>query len=395
MKSNKHFLRIWLYSFVSNFSLLYTPIIFLFFEAKGVNIAQIGILFGIGSLVTILTEVPIGVFSDNYSRKLSVLLGGISTIIGLVIYITGYGFFSMAIAMSMISLGIAFKSGATESILLTSIDNQDNFFQINNYARYIATALSATVIGLLYTIDSELPFLIAIACEAIILMLVLTVPNKRKNQSSSHNTSNGQTKITLNTVTQFMKVNLFICIVLFTSCFFIPQFIVFFPEYLNVQRIPIELFGVIYFVMNIIPLVGSVIYQKKLKTMDPEVLIIWSLLFFACGMLLMGIIKNVIIGLVIYGLLRVIIGWFWLIFSIYFNDLSNDHNKATILSIKGMIMNVAFILSDPLIGILIFQLDIFYSYLFTSIFIFIIVISLSVKLLHEKRRSKHNVYFER
>lgn len=109
----------------------------------------------------------------------------------------------------------------------------------------------------------------------------------------------------------------------------------------------------------------------------------------------MGVLKNLFIGLFIYALLRIVIGWFWLVSSIYLNSVSTNSNKATIFSIKGMITNLAFILSDPFINKTIYHHNIFYSYLITGFFLFILAIL--TRFQHSKaiKRSEENVYFEK
>lgn len=392
MYSTLSIIRIWIYTFTSSFAILYAPIILLFYESKGVNIAQIGILFAIGSVVNIITEVPFGMFSDNYSKKLSAVLGGCFTIIGLLIYINGEGFIEMAIAVGILAVGSSGKSGAVEALLVRTVKNQDTFFHISNYTTYLANAISAIMVGFIFSVNGLYPFYISIGCEIILLILILSVKETVKESKEFFLTSN---KIGLKKVILFINNYKFMFLVLFVAYFFIPQISVYFPEYLDVQKIPVESFGIIYFVMNLIPMVGTYLYKKRLAKINTEKLVLTSLILFSICMFIIGLFKNVIIGLTVYALSRIMIGWFWMVFSIYFNTISNDSNKATVFSVKGMVMNIAFILSDPFFGYIIFKNDIYYSYLITSLFVFISGVLLFLRHNSVLKRGGKNVYIEK
>lgn len=379
-------IRITIYTFTSTFAVLYAPIIFLFYESKGINMAQIGILFAIGSIINLITEIPFGMFSDNYSRKISVILGSLFTISGLLIYINGFGFTQMAIAIGLISIGMSGKSGSVEALLVKTIKNQDVYFHINNYTTYIANSLSAIVVGFLFSINSNYPFYISLACEVLLLILILTVKDKKEVLKSR---LSPESKMNFKNIYNLLHKYRYIFFVLFISYFFIPQISVFFPNYLDIQEVPVELFGVIYFVMNIIPIIGTFIYKKKLSEKNIEHIVLISFIVFSIGMVTMGILKNIYIGLITYALLRIVIGWFWLVFSIYFNKISNDSNKATVFSVKGMVMNIAFIVSDPFIGLVIYKSSIYNTYLITGIFTTIIVALLISRLrLYKKTKRR-------
>ncbi|WAA12458.1 MFS transporter [Fervidibacillus halotolerans] len=392
MYSTFSIIRIWIYTFTSSFAILYAPILLLFYESKGVNIAQIGILFAISSVVNIITEVPFGMFSDNYSKKLSAVLGVCFTIIGLLIYINGEGLIEMAIAVGILAVGLSGKSGAVEAILVRTVKNQDTFFHISNYTTYLANAISGIMVGFIFKVNELYPFYISIGCEIILLILVLSVKENVKESKEFSKTSN---KMSLKKVILFINNYKFMFLVLFVSYFFIPQISVYFPEYLDVQKLPVESFGIIYFVMNLIPMVGTYIYKKRLAKMKTEKLVLTSLILLSIYMFIMGLFKNVIIGLTVYALSRIIIGWFWMVFSIYFNTISNDSNKATVFSVKGMVMNIAFILSDPFFGYVIFKNGIFYSYLITSLFVFISGVLLFLRHNSVLQKGRKHIYIEK
>lgn len=172
-------------------------------------------------------------------KKLSVILGGLCTIVGLIIYINGYGFTQMAIAIGLISIGDSGKSGTVQAILVNTLREQNDFFQINNYTTYIANALSAVIIGFLFKINHQYPFYISLSCEIILIFLILTIKNKDQIPSQK-NTFEEDNKLNLKTVLYFFSKYKFIFFILFISYFFIPQLSVFFPVYLETQKIPVE-----------------------------------------------------------------------------------------------------------------------------------------------------------
>jgi len=387
-------IRIWLYTFTSTFSQLYTPIIFLFFADKGVNVGEVGLLFALGSGINLLTEVPFGVFSDKYSKKLSVIIGSIFTILGLTIYINGFGFMQMAFAIGLISVGESGKSGSVEAILSETLKEPKYFFQINNYTTYLSNAISAVIIGSLFSINHTYPFYVALFCEFILFFLIISVKTKKNIPNQLNSSVANEEILNFKVVFSIILKYKSIFFILFFSYFFIPQLSVFFPVYLETQNLPIELFGIVYFFMNLIPMIGTYIYRKKLEKMNEYRIILTSLTIFSLGILLMGIFKNIYVGLFIYSFLRIVIGWFWLVFSIYLNSIATSANRATMFSIKGMVTNLAFILSDPFVSFVIYQRNIYYSYLLTGIFIIISTILLGTKHYLSKKGEK-NIYLEK
>ena len=68
------------------------PIIVLFFKENGLSMQEIFLLQALFSVAVIALEVPTGHFADRFSRKASILIGGIVATIGYVIYSLSYSF---------------------------------------------------------------------------------------------------------------------------------------------------------------------------------------------------------------------------------------------------------------------------------------------------------------
>ena len=75
--NNTNKFKVYLITFISNFILFYSPIIFLFYKNFGIDIFKIGIIFSVTSISNIIFEIPFGLFADKKSPKLSVCIGSV------------------------------------------------------------------------------------------------------------------------------------------------------------------------------------------------------------------------------------------------------------------------------------------------------------------------------
>lgn len=139
-------------------------IVALFFLAKGLTFAQIGIIFTIFSLSAFIFEVPTGYLGDKYGRKKSVLAGLI--ILTLVAYIwtlaTNYVHFSILAALWM--LGFACISGSFEAYIYDYlqkhklIESYDGILAKSQMLFFYFGSIGAILGTLLYASNHNFPY---------------------------------------------------------------------------------------------------------------------------------------------------------------------------------------------------------------------------------------------
>lgn len=101
-------------------SVLYIDAIFaLFAFENGLSITQLMLIGTISGITVILTEIPTGIISDKYSRKISFLISAILRLISIILYIFG----SFYIGSVFMALGAVFSSGTDSAYLYDLLKN--------------------------------------------------------------------------------------------------------------------------------------------------------------------------------------------------------------------------------------------------------------------------------
>lgn len=177
------------------FPFLWLPTYVIFFQdARGLTLAQIGLIDAVFWLTSAFAEVPTGAIADRYGRKVSMLLGtALYTVsIGLVAFADSFGL----IVVAYIGWGIALTltSGADEALLYESLKadgRSDAYTRI--YARVemiqlVARSVGSVVGGLLAGIALGLPFAMSAVLGVLTFFVVMSLsepalPDGQERQS--------------------------------------------------------------------------------------------------------------------------------------------------------------------------------------------------------------------
>ena len=145
--------------------------------SKGLPVEKIAYLKIIQAIVLLAGELPTGLFADAYGSKKSLLLGAISTIIGLVFYITSNSLPFFCVAEFFTAIGLCFWSGAYEtfSIEIASLnDNKgrlDRYFHQNQTINKTSVLFMGWVGGILASKNLVLSYYVG--CSLILLSFIL------------------------------------------------------------------------------------------------------------------------------------------------------------------------------------------------------------------------------
>ncbi len=160
------------YAFVAlTEAMLWMPVWIVFFERRGLSLAQIGALDFVTVLLLAAAEVPTGAVADTWGRKASMALG--ATLHGLALLGLLAGVLSplFLLAYAFWATSLSFISGASEAFAYDSLKadgRADDFSHVASRAavlRKAATALSVVAGGLVGAYDLRLCFVLtALAC---------------------------------------------------------------------------------------------------------------------------------------------------------------------------------------------------------------------------------------
>jgi len=101
--------------------MLFMPVIVIFYQENGFNMQQIFILLSIYSVTIAVLEIPSGFLSDVWGRKNTIILGIIFSFLGFVIYTYSYSFLNFAVAEIFLGIGQSMVSGADSALLYDSL----------------------------------------------------------------------------------------------------------------------------------------------------------------------------------------------------------------------------------------------------------------------------------
>lgn len=153
---------------ISRFGLFFQPIMFAYFDAKGVEGVYILNALSIFNLVLVFLEIPAGYIADLTNRVKILIFSSIMFLIAYCNYYfveTNYG---LVISFIFMALGMAFYSGVLPAILYDSLLKQHletDFKRYNGkilaYSAYM-TGIAAFMAGFLFELHVELPLLLNI-----------------------------------------------------------------------------------------------------------------------------------------------------------------------------------------------------------------------------------------
>jgi MFS family permease len=169
---------------VAKWFMLTMPIIMLFYNDMGLSNEQAFRLKAIYSISIVIFEVPSGYLADLLGRKVTLILGAILGTAGFLFYSLGGGFWMFVMAEMTLGIGQSFVSGADSALLFDSLkaDSREHQylkyeginFSIGNFSE----AFAGLAGGALAEISLHLPFYFqtGIAFMAIPAALTLIEP---------------------------------------------------------------------------------------------------------------------------------------------------------------------------------------------------------------------------
>lgn len=192
LQKDKQIYKFSAYGFLKNLR-FFDPFIILFFREMGISFLEIGILFSVRSIFTIIFEIPTGIVADSYGKKNSMILSFVSYIISFIIFYSfpQYGFY--IVAMILYSAGEAFRSGTHKAMILTYLKLKNwNDLKVEYYGytrswSQKGSAISALIAGaiVLFSGQYKFVFLASIVPYIMELFLIISYPNELNDHEKS------------------------------------------------------------------------------------------------------------------------------------------------------------------------------------------------------------------
>lgn len=171
--------KISLYRFLDAFKLI-GVIYTLFLQFKGLNVFQIALLIGIWSVTQLVLEVPMGLIADRFPRRNLLIISMLAVCIGFSLWIKG-GFLFYAFGMILWGVKNSLTSGTFESFVYDELKSQgleQNYGKISSRIEgffQFGLMLSAIIGGLLAKYSFNLVLISSIFISLLAALVLFTI----------------------------------------------------------------------------------------------------------------------------------------------------------------------------------------------------------------------------
>ncbi len=336
--------------------MLTMPILMLFYKDMGFTDRQSFQLKAFYSIAIVIFEIPSGYFADVLGRKKTLIIGSILGTLGFLVYATTSGFYYFLLAEFILGIGQSFISGSDSALLydtLKATNNEKDYikyegrnFTVGNYSEALAGILGGT----LAAINIRLPFVVqtGIAFMAIPAAWLLIEP-----QFSSKREKPGIKdifKIVWYAMVENSKLrwNLIYSSILGTATLTMAWTYQLYLYDLNFNEITI---GTTHTVLNLIVGTTTLFAYRIERKLKPQSTIWLTSIIITGSFVISGFIQSAWI-FILLGIFYFSRGIATPVLKDYINRITTSDIRATVLSIRSLIIRAIFAVIAPFFGFL-------------------------------------------
>ena len=329
---------LYVYMFLNRLE-MWLPIIVLFVQERGFSLTQYTILDAVWYASTLLFEIPTGVVTDRYGRKISLLIAVLVQSLSLFIVAYAHTFGVIFIAYVLWGFGSSFETGTHDALIYDSLD------QINRASDYrsvrgrmtslaiLAGALGSVLAGYLGGIRLALPILLTALITLLMFPLVLFMkePEITESMEPSH-------LLHLKRSVQYLSNNRLVSLLILYSAFMVTAvwgLYDFYQPFLSSLGIGVETIGLLYLFFRLFGVAGAQLSDPIFKKVGMSSIYLIPLCF-VISVLFMGFFNN-----------PFVIAFIFMVFFLdgvrfpIINDLINQNlpssRRATIISLGSVL----------------------------------------------------------
>ena len=387
------------------FSLVATVMIVYHIEIVHLNPLQLILVGTTLELACFIFEIPTGIVADVYSRKLSIVIGGVLTGVGFILEGSISSFIFVLVAQIVWGLGSTFISGSLEAWIAEEEKNKDldeiyiKGAQAGQIGAFIGIVLSTVIANFsvrLPIIVSGVLFIIL----ALFLWLYMPENNFKPSAPGDLNTFK-KMGYTFKSGLKFIKNKPIIIILLSVTLFyglssegydrlsnahFLQDTTL--PKLGNLSSV--TWFGIFGILGMILSFIVMHFMAKNLKNEDNrkngKLLLCINILYIS-SMLIFALTRNFSLMLIAYlatNTFRIINEP---IFSAWLNGHIDDNSRATVLSINGQMNSLGQILGGPIIGIIATNISVSIGIVCTSLLVAPVLVLYIISMIMDKKIS--------
>ena len=387
------------------FSLVTTVMVVYHIEIVHLNPLQLILVGTTLELACFIFEIPTGIVADVYSRKLSIVIGGVLTGVGFILEGSISSFVFVLVAQIVWGLGSTFISGSLEAWIAEEEKNKDldeiyiKGAQAGQIGAFIGIVLSTVIANF----SVRLPIIVSGVLFIILaLFLWLYMPENNFKPSAPGDLNTFKKMVyTFKSGLKIVKSKSIIMILLAVTLFyglssegydrlsnahFLQDTTL--PKLGNLSSV--TWFGIFGILGMILSFIVMHFMAKNLKNEDNrkngKLLLCINILYIS-SMLIFALTKNFSLMLIAYlatNTFRIINEP---IFSAWLNGHIDDNSRATVLSINGQMNSLGQILGGPIIGIIATNISVSIGIVCTSLLVAPVLVLYIISMIMDKKIS--------
>ena len=387
------------------FSLVTTVMIVYHIEIVHLNPLQLILVGTTLELACFIFEIPTAIVADVYSRKLSIIIGGVLTGVGFILEGSISSFIFVLVAQIVWGLGSTFISGSLEAWIAEEEKNKDldeiyiKGAQAGQIGAFIGIVLSTVIANF----SVRLPIIVSGVLFIILaLFLWLYMPENNFKPSAPGDLNTFKKMVyTFKSGLKFVKSKSIIMILLAVTLFyglssegydrlsnahFLQDTTL--PKLGNLSSV--TWFGIFGILGMILSFIVMHFMAKNLKNEDNrkngKLLLCINILYIS-SMLIFALTRNFSLMLIAYlatNTFRIINKP---IFSAWLNGHIDDNSRATVLSINGQMNSLGQILGGPIIGIIATNISVSIGIVCTSLLVAPVLVLYIISMIMDKKIS--------
>ena len=385
------------------FSLVATVMVVYHIEIVHLNPLQLILVGTTLELACFIFEIPTGIVADVYSRKLSIVIGGVLTGVGFILEGSISSFVFVLVAQIVWGLGSTFISGSLEAWIAEEEKNKDldeiyiKGAQAGQIGAFIGIVLSTVIANF----SVRLPIIVSGVLFIILaLFLWLYMPENNFKPSAPGDLNTFKKMVyTFKSGLKFVKSKSIIMILLAVTLFyglssegydrlsnahFLQDTTL--PKLGNLSSV--TWFGIFGILGMILSFIVMHFMAKNLKNEDNrkngKLLLCINILYIS-SMLIFALTRNFSLMLIAYlatNTFRIINEP---IFSAWLNGHIDDNSRATVLSINGQMNSLGQILGGPIIRIIATNISVSIGIACTSLLVTPVLVLYIVAMIIDKK----------
>ena len=385
------------------FSLVATVMVVYHIEIVHLNPLQLMLVGTTLELACFIFEIPTGIVADVYSRKLSIVIGGVLTGVGFILEGSISSFVFVLVAQIVWGLGSTFISGSLEAWIAEEEKNKDldeiyiKGAQAGQIGAFIGIVLSTVIANF----SERLPIIVSGVLFIILaLFLWLYMPENNFKPSAPGDLNTFKKMVyTFKSGLKFVKSKSILMILLAVTLFyglssegydrlsnahFLQDTTL--PKLGNLSSV--TWFGIFGILGMILSFIVMHFMAKNLKNEDNrkngKLLLCINILYIS-SMLIFALTRNFSLMLIAYlatNTFRIINEP---IFSAWLNGHIDNNSRATVLSINGQMNSLGQILGGPIIGIIATNISVSIGIVCTSLLVAPVLVLYIVAMIIDKK----------